>query len=476
MNRNFDEMIQLFSDREGGRILAGGNFGLELESQRVTADGKLALTPHPEIFGSKTENSRITTDFSESQIEMVTPVFQTADEVYASLDSIRREVESGIGDELLWPLSMPPGLPDEDMIPVARFEDTDEGREKEAYRNGLANRYGKKMQMISGIHYNFSLSGELVDFLYEKSGKALIRTEFADGLYFALTRNFLRYRWLLIYLFGASPGCDATYYPVIQRELAIVHRCCPCCRSKIGDYTRHATSLRVSRFGYANEIQGKHSIFFNSLEEYTGKIRKMTETGLLQKESEFYSPIRLKQNLRKGETQLSALTERGIEYLEIRILDLDPFETLGIGLRQLRFMQVFLLYCMMEENRSITSRELKKINSNHHLTALFGRNKDLYLHDYSGGMVSLRAAGERIFEGLKRIAALMDQGNGDNRYLSAVGAEYRKLGETALLPSERIFTEMREYKEGFRKFGIRRSMENSTKGEMDYGYTRLRRA
>lgn len=462
MNRNFDEMIQLFSNEEGGRILKGGNFGLELESQRVTADGGLALTPHPAVFGSKIENSRITTDFSESQIEMVTPAFQTAEEVYASLDAIRREVENGVGDELLWPLSMPPRLPDEEMIPIARFDDTEEGREKEAYRIGLANRYGKKMQMISGIHYNFSFRDELVDFLYEKSGKDQIRSEFIDGLYFALTRNFLRYRWLLIYLFGASPACDATYYPVIQRELAVVRQCCPCCRSRIGDYTRHATSLRVSRFGYANEIQGKHSIFFNSLEEYTGKIRRMMEAGLLQKESEFYSPIRLKQNLRKGETQLSALTERGVKYVEVRTLDLDPFEPLGVSLRQLRFMQVFLLYCLMEEKRNIASRELKKINSNHHLTALFGRNKDLYLHDYDGGMVPLREAGERIFERLKQLAERMDRGTGDDRYLRTVGAEYRKLDEIALLPSERIFMEMKENKEDFRKFGIRRALENST--------------
>lgn len=496
MNWNFNEMIQLFSNGEGNRMLKGGNFGLELESQRVTTDGKLALTPHPSVFGSKTGNPRITTDFSESQVEMITPVYQTVEEVYNSLDEIRREVEEGIGDELLWSLSMPPQLPDEGMIPVAHFDDTVEGREKEEYRNSLAKRYGKKMQMISGIHYNFSFSEELIDFLYAKSAKGGGRIGFVNDVYFTLTRNFLRYRWLLIYLFGASPACDETYYPVIQKELAIIHKCCPCCRSRIGDYTRYATSLRVSRFGYANEIQGKQNIFFNSLEEYTRIIRMMMETNQLQKESEFYSPIRLKQNPEKGETQLSALTDRGVKYVEVRILDLNPFERLGISLHQLHFMHVFLLYCLMEENRDITSRELKSINSNHHLTALFGRNKELYLHDYNGGMVPLRTAGEPIFEKLKRIAVQMDMGTGDNRYLRCIEAEHRKLSETALLPSERVFTEMKENRDGFRRFGLRRSQRNSIKysegvksdmdtvekeikrkkGEVDYDYTGLQRA
>ncbi len=476
MNWNFNEMIQLFANAEGRRMLKGGNIGLELESQRITGDGKLALTPHPAAFGSKTKNPFITTDFSESQIEMITPVFQTAEEVYASLDAIRYEVERGIGNELLWPLSMPPRLPDEELIPVARFDDTEEGREKEEYRNGLAKRYGKKMQMISGIHYNFSFNEELIDFLYEKTGKGKDRNDFTNELYFTLTRNFLRYRWLLIYLFGASPSCDATYYSVIQKELAIVRRCCSCCRDRIGDYTRYSTSLRVSRFGYANEIQGKNSILFDSLEEYTAKIRKLMAMNMLQKESEFYSPIRLKQNLKKGETQLSALTDRGVKYVEVRILDLDPFERLGVSLHQLLFIQVFLLYCLMEDNRNITTGELMKINNNHHLTALFGRNKDLHLQDYDGGTVLLRIAGERIFEGLGRIAGQLDMGTGDHRYLRCVEAERRKLSDPALLPSERAFTEMIENKDGFRKFGIRRSLSNSMKEEIDYGYTKLRRA
>jgi glutamate--cysteine ligase len=478
MYLNFAGMIRLFSNEEESRMLTGGKFGLELESQRITSDGDLALTPHPSIFGDKAENPCITTDFSESQIEMITPAFQTVEEVYESLESIRLEVENGIGDELLWPLSMPPRLPAEDRIPIARFADSKEGREKEAYRNGLAQRYGKKMQMISGIHYNFSFSDELIDYLFARFGEGKNRRTFADEMYFALTRNFLRYRWLLIYLYGASPICDSTYYSVISRELAIIQKCCPCCRDNIGDYMKYAASLRVSRFGYANAVQGKFNVFYNSLNEYTRKIRKMMNGNVLQKESEFYSSIRLKQNTGMNESQLSALNDRGVKYIEVRILDLNPFEQLGISLHQLYFMQVFMLYCLLEQSRGITSGELRKINSNHHLTALFGRKQDLLLHDYSRGRISLKDFGERIFEKLKLIAGRMDQGTGDNKYLRCVEIEHQKLSDTSLLPSERIFREVKENDDSFRKFGIRYAVKNSDlkKGEIDYEYKRLRRA
>ena len=492
MNSSLTGMLRLFSKDEGSRLLKGGNFGLELESQRVTADGKLALTPHPAAFGDKTANPTITTDFSESQIEMITPVFRSPEEVYESLGAIWREVVNGIGDELLWPLSMPPRLPAEEFIPIAHFEDTAEGKQKEAYRNGLALRYGKKMQMISGIHYNFSFSDEMIDFLYDRSGKGKERRAFTDELYFSLARNFLRYRWLLIYLFGASPVCDPTYDPVIRKELAAIRQCCPCCRDHMGDYIQYATSLRVSRFGYANTTQGKFSVFYNSLEEYAKKLERMTGTSVLQSESEFYSSIRPKQIVGKGETQLSALKKRGVKYVEVRILDIDPFEPSGTSLQQLRFLQVFLLYCALERSRRITGFELTDLNTNHHMTALFGRKPDLLLNGCCGEKVTLKELGERIFEKLRAVAALMDGEEGDDVYLRCIGQEQRKLYDIALLPSSGIVNEMMRNRESFLNFGVRHAAENNlpkkpdlnrlispgiqNKGVFESEYNRLQRA
>lgn len=492
MNSSLTEMIRLFTKDEGRRLLKGGNFGLELESQRVTADGKLALTPHPEVFGDKSVHPTITTDFSESQIEMITPVFRSPEEALESLGSIRREVVQGIGGELLWPLSMPPRLPAEEMIPIARFPGTEEGKRKEAYRNGLALRYGKKMQMISGIHYNFSFSDEMIGFLHSRLGQGKERRAFADELYFSLARNFLRHRWLLIYLFGASPVCDPTYDPVIRKELAVIQQCCPCCKDHMEDYIRYATSLRVSRFGYANPAQGKFTVFYNNLDEYAKKLEKMTGTAVLQSESEFYSSIRLKQNAAKGETQLDAMKKRGVKYVEVRILDLDPFEASGTSLRQLRFLQVFLLYCALEGSRRLNDGELADVNSNHHMTALFGRKTDLLLNDGNGEKIRLKELGAGIFELLRAVAALMDGQDGDGEYLGCVEQEARKLNDFALLPSSKIIREIQKNRESFLSFGIRHAAENKpirktdperlispeilNKGVFENEYNRLQRA
>ena len=257
MNWDFSEISKSFLKDDKGKLLAEGNFGIEKESQRVTYSGDLALTPHPPVFGNKAENPRITTDFSESQIEMITPTFKSIEEAYDGLNAISIEVENGIGDELLWPLSMPPRLPDEDSIPIASFPDSEDGKYMETYRKGLALRYGKKMQMISGIHYNFSFGEGMVDYLYEQFGNGKDKRSFIDEMHFALARNFLRYRWLLIYLFGASPYCHHTYYSVINNEIEIIQKCCQCCVDVIENFNKYSTSLRVSRFGYSNTLKTK---------------------------------------------------------------------------------------------------------------------------------------------------------------------------------------------------------------------------
>ncbi len=455
MNWNYNQVTDMVIESNSGNLLTQGLFGLEKESQRVTSEGELALTPHPAALGDKTQNTRITTDFSESQIEMVTPPLPSIEETYRSLKQISSEVKDAIGNEMLWPLSMPPKLPDEELIPIASFNDTEEGRKKEEYRKNLAKRYGKKMQMISGIHYNFSFDGRLLNLLYDNFGNGMDRKEFVNEAYFAAARNFLRYRWLLIYLFGASPVCDSTYYPVIKKELAVIQKCCPDCCNAIKDFDKYATSLRVSRFGYSDTNDGKNSVLFNSLSEYTGKIEKMLIEGSIQRESEFYSPIRPKQVVSEGETQLEALQKRGVEYMEVRIIDLNPFEELGISIDQMRFLHIFILFCLLNESPEITETELEEINFNHHLVSLFGRRKDLPLYRYSNNYKRLRDFGEEIFKKLSDIAVIIEDSTGDKNYITSVGKEYQKLIDPELLPSQRIASEMIKVKEGFLQFGVR---------------------
>jgi glutamate--cysteine ligase len=491
MNWNFSEMAKLFSDADKGKLLAAGNFGIELESQRIDSSGDLALTPHPEVFGDKLQNKRITTDFAESQIEIITPTFNSVEEVYASLLELHDEVEAGIGEELLWPLSMPPRLPDEDQIPVAKFSNGNSIHEKESYRNGLALRHGKKMQMISGIHYNFSFSTEMIDYLHKNLGGDADKREFVNDMYFSLTRNFLRYRWLLVYLFGASPFCDQSYYSVICKELDEVKKCCPYCCDPIEKLSQYSTSLRVSRFGYSDNIQHKYNVLFNSLNEYISKLEKMLTTehpdyaelgrnvpkernqlnaNILQKESEFYSSIRPRQNTEKDETQLDALSKRGVEYIEVRLLDINPFEKLGMTLGQLYFLKVFMAYCLFEESNNLNEHELEKINSNHHLSALYGRKDDLLLYEYENGTIALKDFAETLFEKLIIVAKLMDNGDEECKHFHSVENERDKLFDKSKMPSELMHHEMKENNESFHEFGIRQAVNNSSRQPEELRY------
>ena len=486
MSASFDEMLYLFSESGNGKLLSEGNFGLEKESQRVTPSGDLALTPHPAVFGDKLENTSVTTDFSESQIELITPPLKSVEETYESMKELQAEAENNIGEELLWPLSMPPRLPDEEKIPIARFKETPEGREKEIYRNGLALRYGKKMQMISGIHYNFSFSDEMLDFLYERLGKGVDKNSFKNDLYFSLIRNYLRYRWLLIYLFGSSPTFDDTYRSVIDKELSKVKRCCPECCNIVDQYGEFFTSLRVSRFGYSNTAQCRKNVSFNNVGEYVADLKELMKMkskkymklgvfkegnliqlneNILQKESEFYSSIRPKQVVKNGESQLEALSKKGIRYLEARILDINPFEKTGISLAELHFLQVFMLLCLFEESKAITKSELDVINKNHHLVALCGRKPVLALYKSETVLTTLEDRGSELFQKLKLIAVLMDR-EASGKYSKAVEGEYRKLKNNALLPSSRILKEMKERNETFLDFGARRAKINKNETEV----------
>ncbi len=480
MSWDFSEISKSFLKDDQGKLLVESNFGLERECQRVLSTGDLALTPHPQVFGDKTKNPRITNDFSESQIEMITTPCNCAEEAYNALKTINLEVENGIGEELLWPLSMPPNLPDEEKIPIASFPDCENGKEMEIYRNGLSLRYGKKMQMISGIHYNFSFGNEMINYLYETFGKGKNKRLFIDEIHFGLARNFLRYSWILIYLFGASPFCHSSYYPVIKKELMLIQKCCPDPENIIENCLQYATSMRVSRFGYSNSLKNEN-IYFNSLKEYSTKMHKMLSTrdeeysnlgiyrngsqiqlngNVLQKESEFYSLIRLKQPPRKGETPLDALEKRGVKYVEVRILDLNPFQKLGLTMDQMYFLHVFMHFCLFEQSPPITDQEHDLINLNHHLVSLTGRQKDLSLKKYDGSKISLKSWGAEIFEKLRKIADLMDNSTANNKYGACVDTERQKLLDMSLLPSEMINLEMKENNENFLEFGIKYAKKN----------------
>jgi glutamate--cysteine ligase len=471
MNWNFSKLIDLFSTDHSIHLLNKGKWGLEKESLRITGDGKLAFTPHPIEFGNKTENPYIKTDFSESQIELVTPAFNSIDKTFSFLNNLQIMSEQIIENELLWPLSMPCRLPDDKAIPIALYNDTEEGKEKEIYRSGLALRYGKKMQMISGIHYNFSFSEDFWDFLYHKTGAGKTKPAFINEAYFTLARNFLRYRWLLYYLFGASPIADESYWTDTLKK-----------NKELDMYPDNATSLRMSRFGYDNGFQSSNFISYNSLKDYLRDIRTALTTksevylkfgmfrngrqiqlndNLLQLENEYYSPIRFKQLNNKGERQIDALEKKGVQYIELRVFDINPFEKTGISLEQMYFIHSFIVFCLFENNDFISEQEERVINSNSQLVALGGRKNGIILTDNNNQNISLQEWGKIIFIKLKTISKLLDKNSFDNKYGKSTEAEYKKLFNISLLPSSKIINEMCGNNESYTEFGVRNAIVNS---------------
>jgi glutamate--cysteine ligase len=432
-------------------LLAALRRGVEKESLRVRPDGGLAATPHPAALGSALTHPHITTDFSEAQLELITGVHTGVEPCLAELRHIHQFVYRHIGDELLWCASMPCSLPDERAIPIARYGSSNIARAKAVYRIGLSHRYGRRMQTISGLHYNFSLPEE---------GFPLPGIGGPDEAYFALIRNFRRHAWLLMYLFGASPAVCASFVAGRDHGLA-----------ELAPGTLHfpyATSLRMGRLGYLSEAQDSLAVSYNDLASYTASLHdaltrpyppyeaigirdgddyRQLATSLLQIENEFYSTIRPKRVIRSGERPLHALRERGVEYVEVRAMDLDPFAAIGMRPATGRFLDVFLLHCLLAASPPDTPREIEAIGRNKQLVAARGREPGLRLDRYGRAMALQEWAGELLAE-CAPIAAALDAARGGRAHADALAAAVAALANPASLPSARILAEIRERHEG----------------------------
>jgi len=439
-------------------VLAGLQRGIEKESLRVRPDGTLATTPHPPPLGSALTHPHITTDFSEAQLELITGVHPSAEGCLGELKRIHEFVYRHIGDELLWCASMPCNLPGEDAIPIARYGRSNVGRAKTVYRTGLSHRYGRRMQAISGIHYNFSLP--------EEAWPLPGRRDPNEG-YFALIRNFRRHAWLLLYLFGASPAVCASF--VAGRA----HGLSELVPGTL--YLPYATSLRMGRLGYLSEAQDSLAVSYNDLASYAASLQdaltkpypayeaigirdgddyRQLATSLLQIENEFYSTIRPKRVIRSGERPLHALRERGVQYVEVRAMDLDPFLAIGISAETARFLDVFLLHCLLADSPPDSPREIEAIGRNKQLVAARGREPGLRL-DRNRQMVELGEWAGQVLAECEPIAAALDAARGGSGHREALTGAVRALGEPASLPSARVLDEMqRRYDGSFARFAL----------------------
>ena len=328
-----------------------GSFGIEWESLRALSDGKLSLTPHPEVFGDKLKNPVITTDFSESQIEIITPTFDSIDEAFDVFSLLADLVNASLpDDEYLWFQSIPCILPYYDKIPIAKYGD--EGVESEKYRMELAKKYGVKKQMISGVHFNFSFADESVEKLYEIIGPDLDFKEFKNEIYLKIARNYLRYCWLIIYLTGCSIGSHGTFSKDCIHKMDA--------RDAYGSYySTKGPSFRNASCGYKN-LKDLYP-GYASVDEFTRDVQSFIDEGDLSEAKELYTQIRLKP--KRPMDMLNSLKEDGIEYVEIRTLDINPFYKCGLVRHDMKFLHLFLIYMAIKsESDYVDWQKEAKIN------------------------------------------------------------------------------------------------------------------
>lgn len=380
MEKILERVKELFTSNE----LIKGNHGIEREVLRTNESGELSFTSHPEIFGDKIKNPYITTDFAESQLEFITPTFEDVREVYDFACALYDIAVMEIGNEYLWPQSMPCVIPSDKEIPIAQYEDHEHGNEARKYREKLLNKYGGKKQLISGIHYNFSFKEEFIKKLYnnkdlysificDKECDSLISyRKFKDKFYLKIARNYLRYRWLLIYLLGASNIVDRSYMDDFI--------------DKDDFYKEEAVSFRNSELGYKNKVDLIPN--YNSLEEYIDSINSFIKDGLIENHKELYNSIRLKG--RNPNDFMNSLVNDGIEYIEFRSVDINPFEKCGISLDDLEFLQIFNLFALFapESNYDLWQEESlenqNKIAKHGQKNIMLSKdNNKIYMQDYA---------------------------------------------------------------------------------------------
>ena len=461
----YQDRLGLFQSSANRDILLGICHGIERESLRVTPDARISLARHPEKLGHPLTHPYITTDYSEALLEFVTPVHSLIGDTLCFLEQLHQFTFQYMGSELLWAGSMPPRLSGDDSIPIAQYGSSNIGLMKTVYREGLWHRYGKPMQTIAGIHYNFSLPEEFWGLLYSGNSDDARSTG-----YFALCRNFLRYSWLLMYLFGASPAVSRSFFGTREE---IIRQCGLQPMGEDTLYLPYATSLRMSDMGYSNDAQSSLKICLNSLDEYvdclagaihtpyppyeaiglregpgdSGKYLQLN-TNLLQIENEYYSSIRPKRIARSGEKPVTALRQQGVEYVEVRCLDINPFEPLGISEPDAHFLDIFLVFCALQESMTMQGDEQDEVSGNFKSTVMEGRRPGLSLMRH-GRPVLLQTWGLELLDDMTAIARILDQANNSTLFTSTLEAQRAKLVDAALTPSARLLDTMRTDGVGF---------------------------
>ncbi|MBT1450905.1 glutamate--cysteine ligase [Glaciecola sp. XM2] len=447
-NTQFEKRLSFVDTAAVKATLMDIRRGVERETLRVNGNGSLAMGAHPKALGSSLTHDWITTDFSESLLEFITPPEQRASTTIEQLIDIHKFTYENIGEEYLWPMSMPCFIDASTEIPIARYGSSNVAKMKEVYRRGLHNRYGSMMQVISGVHFNFSLPDRFWQLWCEHQGQQADKHTISSQ-YFSLVRNFKRLAWVIPYLFGASPALCSSF--ISHREVKHPFQ-------KVGKgtlYLPYGTSLRMSDLGYTSSAQSDLRICYNDLSSYVSTLRRainlptkqyesipageggqwqQLNKNVLQIENELYSPIRPKQVARSLEKPTDALEDRGVSYLEIRSLDVNPFSPVGIQAEQMDFLDVFLLYCLLMPSADYSDELHQESQQNFVDVVLKGREPGLHLLN-EGAPVALQDWASNMFKDLAMVADVLDAAQETKRYSTAIVNELAKVHQSETTPS-----------------------------------------
>jgi glutamate--cysteine ligase len=474
IDRVFERRLAALLASGEPRLLQGGRKGVEKESLRVTPAGRITQTLHPRALGAALTSPNITTDYSEALIELVTPTFRTSWELLQYLCDLHQFVYRHLDDELLWATSMPCVVDGDASIPIAQYGASHVGRMKTIYREGLGLRYGRVMQAISGVHFNYSFPEKLWPIYAAVRESRDAGQDFISASYFDLLRNYRRYGWIVLYLFGVSPTVCKSFLRARGVELPEFGRGTA--------WEPHATSLRMSDLGYRNRNQAGVNVSVNSLEHYVRDLGRAISTphppyeqlgvqvdgqyrqlnaNLLQIENEYYSFIRPKRVARSGERPTRALQRAGVEYVEVRALDVSAFDPVGVNQNKLRFLEAFLALCLLKDSPSIGASEEFPLDQNHVTVARRGREPGLMLERDGRSFPMLDWARE-ILDQMQGLCELLDDGDPAKPYTAALATQASKLDDVALTPSARLIRELRDTGESFFDLALRMSATHKT--------------
>ena len=468
MVSDFNKCIEknIFSELKD--LLRFSKVGFEKESLRVI-NSSISQHPHPELLGSALCNHYITTDFSEAQLELVTPPLNDKIKGLRLLEDIHHFVSCNIEDEILWPFSMPVAINAEEEIPIAYYGPSNLGVFKQIYRNGLSHRYGRMMQAISGVHYNYSVP----DSIWQSSlfkNMDIDSQKVRSAAYFNMLRNIYRINWLILYLFGASPTITRNFLTEDNHSFKQL--------DKQTLFLPYATSLRMSNFGYQNTRRKKLEVSINSIAEYISGLRKATNTAhsefakiqkkntnfqaqinenILQIDDEYYAVARAKSKIISDKRTTTKLNQSGVNFIELRSLDLNPFSRIGIDTETTFFLETLLAYCFIKQGQHFTDDEIKNINYNDALVATQGREPRLDLLK-DGETISLKDWGNQIIDNLLPIAAVLDSNK--NQYTEVVDQMREKINDANQTLSGRLLDKIANNNMSFIELGESIGEEN----------------